>query len=50
MHQDDDTRIQVAAVNRFGCMGRNSSEVQPSLLDTITPTATAEGGSWASKY
>ena len=28
-HSDDS--IQVAAVNRFGCVGMNSSEVQPSL-------------------
>ena len=49
---DDDTRIQVAAVNRFGCVGMNSSEVQPSLLDDI-PNATADGASTpaaSSKY
>jgi hypothetical protein len=38
--QDENTRIQVAAVNRVGCMGINSYEVQPSLLDDI-PTTTA---------
>ena len=32
--------IHVAAVNRFGCMGINSSEIQPSLFDVPT----AEGG------
>ena len=41
---DEDSRVQVAAMNRFGCMGMNSSEVQPSLLDDI-PNATAEGAS-----
>ena len=39
----DDIRIQVAAMNRFGCVGVNSSEVLPSLLDI--PTATTENGS-----
>ena len=29
----DDLRIQVAAVNRVGCVGMNSSEVQPVLLE-----------------
>ena len=39
---DDDIRIQVAAVNHFGCEGPNV-EVQPSLLDDI-PTAPSENG------
>ena len=38
----DDIHIQVAAVNRFGCMGPNI-EVQASLLDI--PTDTTEAGS-----
>ena len=34
--------ILVAAVNRIGCMGQNSSEVQPSLLfDNLQTTAQA---------
>ena len=41
----DDVRIQVAAVNRVGCVGMNSSEVQPSLLDIPAIPATTEGGS-----
>ena len=42
----DDIRIQVAAVNRFGCVGMNSSEVLPAPLDSIpTAPATSEGGS-----
>ena len=42
----DDVRIQVAAVNRVGCVGMNSSEVLPVLLDSIpTAPATTEGGS-----
>ena len=36
----DGIGIQVAAVNRFGCVGLNSSKVQPSLLDI--PTAPTE--------
>ena len=49
----DDIRIQVAAVNRFGCVGMNSSEIQLTLLDIpIAPTlggsATTEGGSTSS--
>ena len=41
----DDTRVQVAAVNRIGCVGMNSSEVQLILLDipagpTEDPSAT----------
>jgi hypothetical protein len=39
----DDIRVQVAAVNRVGCLGMNSSEVQPILLDI--PTAPIENGS-----
>ena len=38
----DDIRIKVAAVNRIGCVGMNSSEV---LLDIPTAPATSEGGS-----
>jgi hypothetical protein len=47
----DDVRVQVAAVNRVGCLGMNSSEVQPILLDIPTAPAdnvsitTIEGGS-----
>ena len=48
----DDIRVQVAAVNRDGCIGMNSSEVQPTLLDIPTAStsngnesATTEGGS-----
>ena len=41
----DDIRIQIAAVNRIGCVGMNSSEVQPVLLDIPTAPATSEGGS-----
>ena len=40
--RDEDTRIQVTAVNRVGCVGINSSEVRPSLLDIQTAT-TANG-------
>ena len=39
---DDDIRVQVAAVNRIGCVGMNSSEV---LLVLSTAPATIEGGS-----
>ena len=38
----DDIRIQVAAVNRIGCVGMNSSGIQPILLDI--PTTTTKGG------
>ena len=31
-----DVRIQVAAVNRVGCVGHNSSEIQLTLLDIPT--------------
>ena len=41
----DDVRIQVAAVNRVGCMGMNSSEVLPVPLDIPTARATTESGS-----
>ena len=41
----DDIRIHVAAVNRDGCVGMNSSEVLPILLDIPTAPATTEGGS-----
>ena len=48
-----DILIQIAAVNRDDCVGMNSSEVQPILLDIpIAPTdngsatrTTTEGGS-----
>jgi hypothetical protein len=39
----DDDFVLVAAVNRFGCVGMNSSEVQPVLLDI--PTVPTEDGS-----
>jgi hypothetical protein len=39
----EDTRIQVAAMNRFGCVGMTSSEVQLALLDI--PTVPTEVGS-----
>ena len=35
-HRNDS--IQVAAVNRFGCVGENSLQTQPSLLDDIART------------
>ena len=41
----DDIRIQVAAVNHFGCVGMNSSEVQPSGLDIIPTDTPTEDGS-----
>ena len=47
----DDTRVQVAAVNRIGCVGMNSSEVQLTRLDIPAgptdegATTTTEGGS-----
>ena len=42
----DDIRIQVAAVNRVGCVGMNSSEVLPIPSDSIsTAPAATEGGS-----
>jgi hypothetical protein len=47
----DDILVQVAAVNRVGCVGMNSSEVQLTLLDIATvPTEnvsamTTNGGS-----
>ena len=46
----DDIHIQVAAVNRVGCVGMNSSEVQLVLLDIPTVpnengSSTIEGGS-----
>jgi hypothetical protein len=37
----NDTRIQVAAVNRAGCVGMNSSEVQAVLLDLPTEDGSA---------
>ena len=54
MNCGDDVRIQVAAMNRFGC-GMNSSEVQPILLDdnivpNATVTVTTGGASPSSKY
>ena len=50
MNCGDDIRVQVVAVNLVGCVGMNSSEVQPVLLDIPTgPTddglTTTEGGS-----
>jgi hypothetical protein len=39
----DNVRIQVAAMNHIGCVGLNSSEVQPLLLDI--PTVPTEDGS-----
>ena len=43
----DDLRIQVAAVNRIGCVGMNSSAVQPVLLNIPTGrgSTTTKGGS-----
>ena len=53
----DDILVQVAAVNRVGCVGMNSSEVVPVLLESddnnIIPNATDEGASTpaaSSKY
>ena len=37
--RSNDIGIQVAIVTRFGCIGRNSSEVRPILLTTNTQTA-----------
>ena len=50
MNCGDDIRIQIAAVNRDGCMGMNSSEVPLTLLDipagpTDDGSATTDGGS-----
>ena len=50
MNCGDDIRVQVAAMNRIGCVGLNSSEVQPTLLDIPAASngngsATTEGGS-----
>jgi hypothetical protein len=45
---DDDIRVQVAAVNRIGCVGMNSSEVQPDLLDTQPTPATEDGSAGGS--
>ena len=42
MNCGDDIRVQVAAVNRVGCVGMNSSEVQLTLLD-IPAGPTDEG-------
>ena len=46
----NDILVQVAAVNRIGCVGMNSSEVQLTRLDIPTTSngngsATTEGGS-----
>ena len=43
----DDLRVQVAAMNRIGCVGMNSSAVQPVLLNIPTGHgfATTKGGS-----
>ena len=50
MNCGDDIRIQVAAVNRVGCVGMNSSEVQATRLDipagpTDEGVTTTEGAS-----
>ena len=47
MNCDNDVRVQVAAVSGLGCVGQNSSEVQPDLLDVSTEdgSATTEDGS-----
>ena len=47
MNCDVDVRVQVAAVSGIGCVGQNSSEVQPDLLAVSTEdgSATTEGGS-----
>ena len=53
----DDIHVQVVAVNRDGCVGMNSSEVQLTLLDIpIAPitgsgngSTTTEGGSATTK-
>ena len=39
----DDIRVVVSAVNRIGCIGMNSSEVQPVLLPTAPTVPTNEG-------
>ena len=39
----DIIRVQVAAVNHIGCVGMNSSEVQPILLDIPASTTTKDG-------
>ena len=43
---DDDVRVLVAAVNRFGCEGPNSSQIQPILLEmpTVPPEAQLDPG------
>jgi hypothetical protein len=48
----DDVRVQVAAVNRIGCVGMNSSEVPVTLLDILTlPTEDGSApASTSSKY
>ena len=45
----DDIRIQVAAVNLFGCVGLNSTEVKPDLLDSPTDTTEDRSTSTVSK-
>ena len=44
--RDDDVRVLVAAVNRFGCTGPNSSQIQPILLEipTVPPEAQLDSG------
>ena len=37
--RSNDISIQVATITRFGCVGRNSSEVRPILLTINTQTA-----------
>ena len=41
----DDVRVQVAAVNHVGCVGMNSSEVQPIQLDTASESGSASTSS-----
>ena len=44
--RDNDVRVLVAAVNRFGCEGPNSSQIQPILLEipTVPPEAQLDPG------
>ena len=53
---NDDLRIQVAAMNRIGCVGINSSAVQPILLNiptghgSATTTSTTVDGSLSESF
>ena len=38
-YRSNNIGIQVTTITRFGCIGQNSSEVQPILLITNTQTA-----------